>query len=126
MADETKPRTTSHAKSVDGLARQETALDRALTLREHFNRAQAQQQAQQMEQTKSGEQQQGSGMVKRHAPQPRLTPKGPMRNLADRQVRGTAFQREHTAEAQKLENARKAAELLRTRQQNDRDRDQER
>jgi hypothetical protein len=125
MADDQQDRTTSHAKSIDGLAEQESSLDRARALKAQFQQAQSQHQ--QAEQTK-GSAQRGSQMVKADAPGPRPAPSGPIRAAVDKQAFDAKLQKERSAEAQKLESARKVQEILKSRQQptQDHDRDRER
>jgi hypothetical protein len=126
MADDTKARTTSFAKEVDGLVQQENALDRALALKEQFKQAQNQhQQSPQVEKAK-GDAQQGSQMVKSDAPALRPTPKGLMRDRPDEQSFDARLEKERAAEDQKLENARKAQEAYNSRQHNGPDRDRDR
>lgn len=124
MADD-RQRTTSHAKDVDGLVQQKSALDRARGLKEQFNRTQNHQEQQQSLQTEKskGSAQQGSQMVREDAPGPKPAPKGPMRQMADRQAYQTKLQKEHDIEAAKLEKARKAREILKARQGKSRDHD---
>jgi hypothetical protein len=129
MADDPQARTTSHAKSVDGLVQQESALDRAQKLKEQFDHAKNQQEpqhAQQAEQSKGGAQQ-GSQMVKDTKLAPALTPRGPARDAVDGRVHEVNLNKEHAAEQQKIEAARKAQEAFKARQhsqdhEHDRDR----
>ena len=114
MADDQQDRTTSQAKSVDGLVQQESSLDRARALKAQFQQAQSQHQ--QAEQTKSSAQQ-GSQMLKADAPGLRPAPSGPVRAAVDKQAFDAKLQKERAAEAQKLESARKAQETLKQRQQ---------
>jgi len=106
---------SSHAKSQDGLVQKENALDRALSLKEQFNRAQSQHEHQQSRQTEQskGEAHQSSKMVKEDKLAPRLSMKGPIGRISDRNSYGERFQAEHDTEKQKLENARKLQETYR-------------
>jgi hypothetical protein len=129
MADDQQVRGTSAAKNVDGLAQQESVLDRARALKEQFNRAashQEQQQSKETEQSQSGVQQ--ASMTKEDAPVLRPTPTGPMRQGPDRAASTERLQKAHDSEAIKLEAARKALETIKSRQGNshDLDRDRER
>ena len=128
MADDQQVRGTSGAKNVDGLVQQKSALDRARSLKEQFNRAQnLQEHQQQSEQSKSGTQQ-GSQMVKEDAPALRPTPTGPMRQDPDRAAFTSKLQKERASEAQKLQQAEKKAEAFKARQgkSQDHERDHER
>ena len=130
MADDKQDRATSLAKNVDGLVQQESALDRAQSLKEQFNRAQHHQEhqkARETEQAKGGAQQ-GSQMVKDDAPVLRPTPSGPMRNSPDRNAFNANLQKERAREDQKLQQAEKMREAYKAQQQrtHDHERDRER
>jgi hypothetical protein len=126
MAD----RPTSAAKSVEGLHHEESALDRALALRDQFARAQNQQEHQRERETQQskGAAQQGSQMVKDSKPPLAPTPKGPMRQSPERQAYNAKLGKEHENAEAKLEAARKLQESLKARQgkSHDHDRDHER
>jgi hypothetical protein len=127
MADDQKDRLTSHAQNVDGLVHKESPLDRALALKEQFQRAQNQHlQSRQAEQAKGGAQQ-GSQMVKSHAPGQHLRMRGPLGAAVDKNEHKTEFRKEDAAEKQKQESARKAMEAFISRQKSgpDHDRDNE-
>jgi len=130
MADDQQDRATSFAKGLDGLAQKDSALDRARSLKEQFNRAATHQEHQlsrETEQAKSGTQQ-GSQMVKEDAPVLKPTPSGPMRQIPDRQAYAAKLQKEHDSEAAKLETAKKAQETYNARhgKSHDHERDRER
>lgn len=101
-------RTTSFAKSVEGLHKEESALDRARSLRDQFVHAQEQnnekEKPREAEKPHEGDKA-GSQMVRADAPVLRPTPNGPMRQMADRQAADEKLKREHqqagTAPAQK-------------------------
>src|ERR1039458_5169137 len=82
-------RTTSFAKSVEGLHHEESALDRARSLRDQFVHAQeqnnAQQKSREAEKPRDETEKSGSQMVREDAPGMRPTPSGPMRQ-PDRQA----------------------------------------
>jgi hypothetical protein len=127
MADDKQDRATSLAKNVDGLVQQESALDRARSLKEQFDRAQNQQEHQksrETEQAKGGAQQRS--MIKDDAPVLRPTPSGPMRDGPDRNAFNAKLQQERANEAQKLQEAEKLREALKARQQQDRDQERDR
>jgi hypothetical protein len=119
MAD----RPTSHAKSVEGLHREESALDRARALREQFDRAQKNPQQQNQKATEA--EKPGSPMVQADALVLRPTPSGPMRQGPDRQAHATNLSRERD-EAAARQAAIERAQALRDRQPKTPDRDRER
>lgn len=123
MAD----RPTSFAKSVDGLHREESTLDRARALRDQFARAQNDKQQQKERQT---ERQPGAGsqMVREDAPALRPTPPGPMRAGPDRHAFASKLGKEHDKADARIEAAKKAHEAFKARQgkTHDRERDHER
>lgn len=84
MADELK-RTTSHAKSVEGLYQEENALDRARALKEDFERA-VNEQAR--EKTRPQERTSETPSSSGYAPKPEmhLRPDGPARRAVDRAI----------------------------------------
>jgi len=129
-------RTTSFAKSVDGLHHEESALDQAGALRDQFVKAQEQNNEQQKtrdaEKPQDGNQKgetekSGSPMIKEEMPVLRPTPNGPMRQMADRQAAYGKLAKERSAESRKAE-ALKLAQQLRDAQQKSHhhDRDRER
>ena len=92
-------RTTSFAKSVEGLHHEQSALDRARSLRDQFVHAQEQNNdkqkpretvRQQGESDKSGSQ-----MVRQDAPALRPTPSGSMRQTSDRFAANRKLEKEH-------------------------------
>src|ERR1700693_2091757 len=111
MAD----RPTSDAKSVEGLHHEESALDRARSLREQFARAQNDNQQQKERQTERPPAE-GSQMVRGDAPVLRPTPSGPMRAAPDRYAAATKLGKEHDNADAKIEMARKAQEAFKARQ----------
>jgi hypothetical protein len=118
-------RTTSFAKSVEGLHQEESALDRARTLRDRFAHAQEQNNQKQAEHPRETEKA-GSQMVREERPGPRPTPTGPMREL-DRQGAYAKVDRERDNADAKIEAARKAQEAFKARQHNhDHEHDRER
>jgi len=90
-------RTTSFAKSVEGLHHEESALDRARALRDQFVHAQEQNNEQQKPQQRSREETEKSGsqMVKQDAPVLHPTPKGNMRQIPDRFAAFRKLEKEH-------------------------------
>ena len=126
-------RTTSYAKSVEGLHHEESALDRARALRDQFAHAQEQNNEKQkpreaerpQDGTQKGEtEKSGSQMVREDAPVLRPTPSGPMRQ-PDRQAAYSKVAKEQDAAARKAE-ALKLAQQLRQQQQKSHDHDRER
>lgn len=113
MAD----RPTSAAKSIEGLHQKESALDRARALRDQFARAQNgnQQQQQKGRQTERPPAQ-GSQMIKEDAPSLKPTPRGPMRQMADRQASVTKVRKEQDIAAARIAAAKKAQETFKARQ----------
>jgi hypothetical protein len=120
MAD----RPTSAAKSVEGLHHEESALDRALALREQFARAQNDNQKQ--KETEAEKPPAGSQMVKEDRPVLRPTPSGPMRQAPDRYAAATKVGKEHDNADAKIEAARKAQEAFKARHQQSHDHDHDR
>jgi hypothetical protein len=122
MAD----RPTSAAKSVEGLHQEESALDRALSLREQFARAQNDNQKQ--KETEAEKPPADSQMVKEDAPVLKPTPSGPMRQMSDRQANAVKLGKEHDNAAAKIEAAKKAQETYNARhgKSHDQERDRER
>ena len=123
MAD----RPTSVAKSVEGLHHEESVLDRALSLRDQFARAQNDNQQQKERQTERPPAE-GSQMVKDDAPVLKPTPSGPMRHSPDRYAAATKLGKEHDAADAKTEAAKKAQETYKARhgKSHDHERDHER
>src|ERR1700680_1820326 len=104
MAD----RPTSIAKSGDGLHQEESALDRARSLRDQFTHAQEQNNEKQKPREAEKPQdagKSGSQMVSSDAPVLRPTPSGPMRQMADRQASAAKLSKERNDSAQKLQQA---------------------
>ncbi len=120
MAD----RSTSFAKSVEGLHHEESALDRARSLKEQFVRAQNDNQKQ--KETEAEKPPAGSQMVRQDAPVLRPTPSGPMRQMPDRQAAAARLGKEHDNADARIEAARKAQEAFKARQQHTHDHDRER
>jgi hypothetical protein len=106
-------RTTSFAKSVEGLHHEESALDRALALRDQFARAQNDNQKQ--KETEAEKPPEGSKMVNQDAPVLRPTPSGPMRQMTDRQASSARLGKERGDAAMK-NDAAKMAQQFRSRQ----------
>ncbi len=128
-------RTTSFAKSVEGLHHEESALDRARALRDQFAHAQEQNNEKQkpreaerpQDGTAKGEtEKSGSKMVRQDAPLMRPTPSGPMRQMTDRQA-ATARLGKERGDAGKKNEAAKIAQQFRSRQgkSHDHERDRE-
>ena len=121
MAD----RPTSLAKSVEGLHHEESALDRARSLRDQFVRAQNDNQKQ--KETEAEKPPAGSQMVREDAPVLKPTPSGPMRQMSDRQANAVKLGKEHNNADAKMEAAKKAQETYNARhgkshdQEHDRD-----
>jgi hypothetical protein len=117
-------RTTSFAKSVEGLHKEESALDRARSLRDQFTHAQEQnnekQKPREAEKPQDSEKT-GSQMVATDAPVLRPTPNGPMRQMADRQAAMSKLSKERTQQAQKLQEAQQMRDAFKERQQPSRD-----
>jgi hypothetical protein len=90
-------RTTSFAKSVEGLHHEESALDRARSLRDQFVHAQEQNnEKQKSHQRQQGEtEKSGSQMVRQDAPHLQPAPSGPMRQAADRFTAYRKLEKEH-------------------------------
>ena len=113
-------RTTSFAKRVEGLHKEESALDRARSLRDQFTHAQEQnnekQKPREAEKPQDTEKS-GSAMVKDDAPVLRPTPNGPMRQMADRQASAAKLSKERNDSAQKLQQAQQMRDAFKERQQ---------
>jgi hypothetical protein len=113
-------RTTSFAKSVEGLHKEESALDRARSLRDQFTHAQEQnnekQKPREAEKPQETEKS-GSQMVATDAPVLRPTPNGPMRQMADRQASAAKLSKERNVSAQKLEQAQQMRDAFKENQQ---------
>ena len=113
-------RTTSFAKSVEGLHKEESALDRARSLRDQFTHAQEQnnekQKPREAEKPQETEKS-GSQMVATDAPVLRPTPNGPMRQMADRQASAAKLSKERSDSAQKLQQAQQMRDAFKDRQQ---------
>jgi hypothetical protein len=125
-------RTTSFAKSVEGLHKEENALDRARALRDQFAHAQEQnnqkQKPREAERPQGETEKSGSPMIRNDRPAPHLTPSGPMRTGGDRYASAAKLGKEHDAADAKAQAARKALETFKARQAktHDHDRDRER
>jgi hypothetical protein len=107
-------RTTSFAKTVDGLHKEESALDRARALRDQFAHAQEQnnekQKPREAEKPLGETEKSGSQMIKEDAPVLRPTPSGPMR-APDRQISYGKVAKERSAENRKIDAAKIAQEF---------------
>jgi hypothetical protein len=107
-------RTTSFAKSVEGLHQEESALDRARALRDQFAHAQQQhveqQKPRETERPQGESEKGGSLMVRQDAPVLRPTPSGPMR-APDRQAAYSKLAKERGAENKKLAAAKMAQQF---------------
>lgn len=114
-------RTTSFAKTVEGLHHEQSALDEARALRDQFAHAVEQnnvQKQQQVEQPQKGEAEKaGSQMIREHAPVPRPAPSGPMRQ-PDRQVFASKLAKERKVENKKIDAAELAQEFRALQKQN--------
>jgi hypothetical protein len=117
-------RTTSFAKSVEGLHHEESALDRARSLKDQFVRAQNDNQ--QQKETEAEKPPAGSQMVREDAPVLRPTSAGPMRQMSDRQTATARLAREKDSAALKIEAARKAQEAFKARQGKSHDQEHDR
>jgi len=94
--DEPTKRTTSHAKSVEGLYQPENALDRARALKEDFERAARHDTNEKtLPQDRTSETPDTSRYAPR--PEPHLRPDGPARRAVDRQI----DKKERSKEAQR-------------------------
>jgi hypothetical protein len=124
MAD--PERTTSFAKSVEGLHHEESALDRARALRDQFVHAQEQhaQKPREAERPQGETEKSGSPMIRQDAPVLRPTPSGPMRQ-PDRQAAYSKLAKERGAEQKKI-SAAELAQQFKAMQAKSRDRDRER
>jgi hypothetical protein len=113
-------RTTSFAKSVEGLHKEESALDRARSLRDQFTHAQEQnnekQKPREAEKPQETEKS-GSQMVSTDAPVLRPTPSGPMRQMADRQASAAKLSKERNDAGQKLQQAQQMRDAFKEQQQ---------
>lgn len=91
MADETKKRTTSFAKSLEDLAKESSALDKlSPAVREAFNRSadDLQWQNERAGKSRSDQERQTDERKPSHAPRPQmhLKPDGPVRRAMDRTI----------------------------------------
>ena len=123
-------RTTSFAKSVEGLHKEQSALDNARALRDRFAHAQEQnnekQKPREAEKLQGETEKSGSQTVKEDAPVLRPTPSGPMR-APDRQIAHAKVAKERTAEKAKTEAVKIAHEFkARQNKSHDHERDRER
>ena len=119
MAD----RTTSFAKSIEGLTHPESALDHARRLRDAFLQRQAEPEHERRQERPDDR---GSALIRQDAPVPRLAPSGPMRGPADRQAAATRLGGERERENRKITAAELAHEFRRHQQSRDHGRDHER
>src|SRR5260370_37905154 len=123
-------RTTSFAKSVEGLHHEESALDRARALRGQFAHAQEQnnekQKPREAEKPQGETEKSGSQMVRNDRPLMRPTPSGPMRATPDRYAAATKLGKEHDNADAKIEPARKLQEAFKARQGQCHDHEQDR
>lgn len=117
-------RTTSFAKSVDGLLKKESALDRTPALRDA--QEQNDEKPRESEKPQGESEKSGSQMVTTDAPVLRPTPNGPMRQMADRQASTARLSKEGTDSARKLQEARQLRDQHNAQQQKSNDRDHER
>jgi hypothetical protein len=123
-------RTTSFAKSVEGLHHEESALDRARALRDQFTHAQEQnnekQKLREAERPQGETEKSGSHMVRQDAPHMRPTPSGPMRQ-PDRQAAYSKLAKERSAENKKISAAEMAQQFkAKQHKSHDHDRDRDR
>ena len=123
-------RTTSFAKSVEGLHHEESALDRARSLRDQFAHAQEQnnekQKPREAEKPHGETEKSGSQMIRDDRPLMRPTPSGPMR-APDRQAAYGRVAKERSAENRKIEAAKIAHDFkARQHKSHDHERDHER
>jgi hypothetical protein len=118
-------RTTSFAKSIEGLHKEESALDRARSLRDQFVHAQEQnnekQKPREAEKPQGETEKSGSQMVRTDAPVMRPTPNGPMRQVADRQASAARLSKERGDAARRLQEAQQMRDEFKARQQPSRD-----
>ena len=112
-------RTTSFAKSVEGLVHKESPLDRAHRLLEKFNDRAPERERQQQKETERPDTG-GSPMVKADTPVMRPTPNGPMRQRPDMNAAYARLAQERAQAAKKNIAAREAHARARA---NDRDRE---
>jgi hypothetical protein len=110
MAD----RTTSFAKSVEGLHYEESALDNAPVLRHEFANAKEQDNQKQQPEKPHGEtEKSGSPMINKDAPALNMQPPRAMRQGPDRISSASKVKREVMSEQQKLDRAHKLLESYR-------------
>jgi hypothetical protein len=87
VSDNLRKRTTSHAKTVDGLVHEESALDRARALKEEFNRDKpAPEHSRAREHDKDQQSEKAVDLAHSPRPEPHLRPEGPIRREVDRQI----------------------------------------
>ncbi len=113
IASDMADRTTSFAKSVEGLHKEESALDNAVVLRNQFAVAKEKTVEQQNEKPQGEAEKTGSPMVREDAPVLKPTPSGPMRAGPDRVASVSKVKKEVMTEKQKQEEARKLLEIYR-------------
>ena len=109
MAD----RPTSFAKSVEGLHKEESALDNAVVLRNQFAIAKEKTVEQQNEKPQGETEKSGSPMISKDAPALNMQPPRAMRQGQDRISSASKVKREVMSEQQKLDEARKLLEIYR-------------
>jgi hypothetical protein len=128
-------RTTSFAKSVEGLHHEESALDRARALRDQFVHAQEQNnehgKPREAERPQDGTakgdtEKSGSQMIREDAPVLRPTPSGPMRQMSDRQAATARLAKERSGAEQKRQEAEKMREAFKARQTKSHDHERDR
>jgi hypothetical protein len=120
-------RTTSFAKSVEGLHHEDSALDRARALRDQFQHAQQQhaEKPREAERPHGESEKSGSQMVRQDAPVLRPTPNGVMRQMVDRQAATARLGKERGGEQKKIDAA-KMAQQFKAKQGRSHDHDRER
>jgi hypothetical protein len=120
-------RTTSFAKSVEGLHHEDSALDRARALRDQFQHAQQQhvEKPREAERPQGETGKSGSQMVRQDAPVMRPTPNGMIRQMVDRQSASSRLSKEGNAEQKKIAAA-KMAQQFKSKQGKSHDHDRER
>jgi hypothetical protein len=119
MAD----RTTSFAKTVEGLTHPEGALDRAIRLRDAFLERQNEPQ---LERVQERPDDRGSQLIRDDAPALRPSPSGPMRWPADRQAARTRLANEYERENEKISAADLAHDFRQGQPPRNHERDRER
>jgi hypothetical protein len=122
--------TTSFAKSVEGPHKEESAIDRARSLRDQFTHAQEQnnekQKPREAEKPQGETEKSGSQMVSTDAPVLRPTPSGSMRQMADRQASVAKLSKERADQSLKLQEAQQMRDAFNEHQQKSPDHDHDR